>query len=398
MGRVENKTGAPVRGDDFFDREREIEQIFENLGTDSLLLLAPRRVGKTSLMMRLRQIADTNGYHAAFFSAQELPSELAFVEKLYSSVSEVEDGKMVLQALKKQLSGIVGRLKKLEIGKDKVAFELSDPQGDEWVHLGSKLIRALGKQDRPWLLMVDELPVFVLKLLAEGNGLARAKNFLYWMRGLRTGEVSSDQLRWLIAGSIGLDAVTRRLNLGDTISDLAPFEDFGPFSPEVADQLLGGLSVTYSITIPGEVKEHIRGRIGWLIPFYLQLIFQEIRSLCPRSGIVSVEQVDDAYEILLTRRNRFDWWEQRLNDELGKPDNSHALEILNAISQNPNGESGSNLKQLMSRRIQNPDERDAKLRYLLEVLRSDGYLVRDEGRYRFRSPLLRDYWTRKEDV
>ena len=71
--------------------------------------------------------------------------------------------------------------------------------------------------------MIDELPVFVLKLLAEDETAARAKNFLYWMRGLRTGEVSSDQIRWLIAGSIGLDTVTRRLNLADTINDLAPF-------------------------------------------------------------------------------------------------------------------------------------------------------------------------------
>jgi hypothetical protein len=98
------------------------------------------------------------------------------------------------------------------------------------------------------------------------------------------------------------------------------------------------------------------------------------------------------------RRNRFDWWEQRLNDELGKPDNAHALEILNAVSRNPDGESSNNLKQLMSRHIHDQEKRDASLRYLLEVLQSDGYLVRDEGRYRFRSPLLRDYWNRKEDI
>ena len=56
MGNVENRTGAPVRGGNFFDRERETEQVFESLGADSLLLLAPRRVGKTSLMMHLQQM------------------------------------------------------------------------------------------------------------------------------------------------------------------------------------------------------------------------------------------------------------------------------------------------------------------------------------------------------
>ena len=179
---MKNTTGAPVRGDDFFDRERETEQVFEGLDSDSLLLLAPRRVGKTSLMMHLREVGHTKGYHTAFFSAQELLSEMAFVEKLYSAVNEVEDGKVVLHSLKQKLSGVIGRLKKLEIGATKVAFELSDPQGDEWAHLGNELIRALGEQAHPWLLTVDELPVFVLRLLAEEGGAAPAESFLYWMR------------------------------------------------------------------------------------------------------------------------------------------------------------------------------------------------------------------------
>jgi hypothetical protein len=40
-------------------------------------------------------------------------------------------------------------------------------------------------------------------------------------------------------------------------------------------------------------------------------------------------------------------------------------------------------------------ERDDKLRYLLDVLVNDGYLVDTGGRHIFRSPLLRAFWLRR---
>jgi hypothetical protein len=36
-----------------------------------------------------------------------------------------------------------------------------------------------------------------------------------------------------------------------------------------------------------------------------------------------------------------------------------------------------------------------KVRYLLDVLENDGYLVEEGKRWRFRSPLLREYWLRR---
>jgi predicted AAA+ superfamily ATPase len=49
-----NQLGRPVSGEDFFDREDKLNQIWQLLhDSNNLLLLAPRRVGKTSLMTRL---------------------------------------------------------------------------------------------------------------------------------------------------------------------------------------------------------------------------------------------------------------------------------------------------------------------------------------------------------
>jgi hypothetical protein len=53
------------------------------------------------------------------------------------------------------------------------------------------------------------------------------------------------------------------------------------------------------------------------------------------------------------------------------------------------------LKGVMDKHFQDPAQRDDKLRYLLDVLQADGYLVEAGGRFLFRSSLLRDFWLRR---
>jgi len=46
-------TGGVPRGQDYFGRESFIEQLWSRLRTDNVLLLAPRRYGKTGAMFQL---------------------------------------------------------------------------------------------------------------------------------------------------------------------------------------------------------------------------------------------------------------------------------------------------------------------------------------------------------
>jgi hypothetical protein len=53
------------------------------------------------------------------------------------------------------------------------------------------------------------------------------------------------------------------------------------------------------------------------------------------------------------------------------------------------------LSHALSSAISEPEAREEKLRYLLDILHNDGYLVEENRRWRFRSPLLREYWLRR---
>jgi len=71
------------------------------------------------------------------------------------------------------------------------------------------------------------------------------------------------------------------------------------------------------------------------------------------------------------------------------------LDLLSAVAKNPEGEPLRVLQSVLGARVQDPEQRDRQLRYLIDVLQSDGYLVLESERYRFRSALLRDFWARR---
>ncbi len=394
---VRNLLGPPVTGDDFFDRESDLRRLWERLAGHNVLLLAPRRVGKTSLMFKLRQEAEAHGFEAAYLSVADVGSEFAFVKKLYSAVNDLAAADSVFKKLANGRFGqFFRRIKTVKLGK--FVIEFSDAAEKEWHLLGKEIASVLDSDDRRWLLLIDELPVYVLSLLRQDPTGRRAGGFLNWFRALRQETDAQGHLRWLLAGSIGLDTVTSRLNLGATINDL-DLRPLGPFAPETADRLLGQLARTYRLSVSPEVRQEILRRIGWPIPFYLQLVFSELREHCEDLGHrePTTDTVAEVIESLLSpaKKGYFDYWRQRLELELGRPDSVPAIALLNAAAADEKGATQATLGQILARQIRDPQERQQKLRYLLDVLQSDGYLVSKTGRYAFRSPLLREYWLRR---
>lgn len=395
---VNNIVGSTVQDEDFFDRKRELARLSERLEVDNVLLLAPRRVGKTSLMYRLRDDARRRGDLAIYLSVSDVTTEFALIQKLYEAAQTLAPAKKAIIGIGKgPLGRFVKRIKRL--GFMSASIELIDDAQDQWAELGNALARVLNQLEKRCLLLIDELPVFVLALLRQDPTAGRARTFLNWFRQLRIDPLTSKRIRWLIAGSIGLDTVTQRMHLSDTINDLYLFNDLGAFSDDVADAFLDELGKSYHIPLSRPVKRHIRSRIGWLIPYHLQIFFAALRDHCgDRDSKPGLAAVDRAYETLLSpgKKAYFDYWSQRLAEELGPPDDLQALDLLNAVARNPDGEAQEILRSILRRHIPKDDERrDQHLRYLLDALTSDGYLVLDSGRYQFRSFLLRDFWLRR---
>lgn len=59
---ITNKVGPPVTGDDFYGRTEELSRAIKYLDTNhSLVLSAPRRIGKTSFAKRLLEENNPRG-------------------------------------------------------------------------------------------------------------------------------------------------------------------------------------------------------------------------------------------------------------------------------------------------------------------------------------------------
>ena len=406
MHHLRNQTGQPVYGEDFFNREREIEEIWDLIENErsNLLILAPRRVGKTSVMHRLEDQAEDRQILAVYATVSKVSTEAGFIQGLFEALVGHTKIQTRRQQLEKDLTRANSRLKKVSIGASGMSFELqkaTDESGEDWRTLFERSLILLTAGNERLLLLVDEIAVFVLSLLGpnpDDTDIERVRSFMLWLRAMREDRRFKDNVSWIMAGSIGLDSVVDRLRLGGTIGDMHLYRRLGPFDRDSADGLLHSLGLSYELPLSEPVRQRCLDKLGWHLPYYIQLIFHEIRNLCQdRACEPSAEIADAAYDALLqpSGKKNFDYWRQRLRLELGKLDASHADCLLETVAR-AGFVTADTFRARLEKCIADPDEREEKLRYLLDVLQVDGYLVRsDDGRYQFLSPLLRDFWLRR---
>ena len=309
--------GMWVQGEDFYGRAAELDALFAILARDSASLLAPRRVGKTSLMHRAARDASARGWKAVFVDVQGASDEMGFLARLIAALHDAGH-----PAERDWGRWLEGRVKALQTGTERVSVTLPSAGGASlgsvelalravppgtWRDLAQAVASRLIGHAQPTVILVDELPILMLKLLEAPDGKRRAADLLDWHRELRLAS-NAAHLRWVLGGSIGIETVASKHNLTSRFNDLAPL-DLGPFTDDEAHGFLVHLAfrLGQGASFPPDVREYLIERVG-----------------------------------------------QEQREEVGA--------------------------------------------FLLDVLVSDGYLVQQGRRFRFRSPLLRQYWLRRFGV
>ncbi len=390
---MKNKAGPPVRREDFLEREEETQELWHRAMRGHVLMLAPRRVGKTSLLRHMED-SPRDGWSCLFLSAESLDSESQFVARLLETASTAHpDGAWKERsslAFKKFLKG-VGQAK-----AGPVDIDIGQALLTEWRDIGATALRVMQELRGNTLILVDEFPVFVRNLLGSDDnpeGKRRAKLFLDWFREIRNAQGNgAGRVHFILTGSVGLDMVVRKVGLSGTINDLSTFS-LGPLTPEQAWKLLQCLSEGEDLLLPEAVQTRMLEHIDWPIPFYLQLLFREVLSRVKfRRKVLDESLVDEVYESLLGPEmvKHFDHWKERLDDSLLSPqvrDLRRAL--LEGACKDRRGLSRSSIVQIWKKVA--PDE-DAD--EVLLGLNHDGYLTRKGNRWLFTSSLLRDWWRR----
>ena len=383
---ISNKIGPPVEGEDFFGREKEIRKANKLLDSNhSLLLSAPRRIGKSSLAKRLIGEKQQQGWKCVYIDLEETTTEEGFLRLVIESFKKNGIWKQLTEGMSKGVATLLDRIEKVTIGG---VVDLNIGKREEQEDL-YKNLKELIKHDEDTFIVVDELTLFLGILNKSENGAEKVAFILNWLRSLR--QVSKTNVRWLFCGSVGLRNFTSAMNLGYTINDLMEF-GLGELSREEAEGLLSGLCKSEDMEMGEELINYTLDKLHWNIPYFIQVIFSKLAE--EYEDEVTKESIDIAYNKLCSE-NYLSTWSERLSEyrEFEVP----ARQILKSLSTQPAGmERDAMLNILMTGQdASKVEEIDYLLSKVLEMLENDGYILKMDSIRAFRSPLLRDYWFNK---
>ena len=402
MKKLKRAVGNFVTGDKFWDREEDII-LFTELLDDSahILMAAPRRIGKTSLMREIA-IRIQDKYYCLHVDLQKAESPADAIAELSKSTHPHKDlWEKTRDIFGNILDGIRDNIENLSIEDLTVTLRSGLTSGD-WLNKGDQLFSILANRDKPVVIFFDEFPILINRLL-KGREFRitpeRRKDTDAFMSWIRDNSIRhKGGIRIVITGSIGIEPALRQADLSATLNTFTPFELL-PWTSETAKGCIEALSNEYEITFVPEAVSRIIEKLGYLIPHHVQLFFDNIYMDWKRQGydVVTSDHVERVYDkqmLGIKGHAELSHMEERLKMALGLDIYPVALEILTetAVKGYLGSKSAISICQAVEDDDRNPN---SLLRAILEILQHDGYLEQKGDRFVFISHLLKEWWERR---
>ncbi len=376
--------GPPVSGDDFFGRKDIIDKLIKLLSRGiSILLSGPRRVGKTSLALRLLKLLKKENWHCIYITVEGVHDVPSFVNRI------VEGMKKEQTYWKKASDGFGKFFKDLNIDINLGPIKLSKKSDGIPETL---LLEALGKSIQMLkenvFIVIDELPIFLRSLEKNTDSNISPAQVLECLRAMRQASITEENYKviWMFSGSISLEHFASSRQLSYSISDIQSIK-LSAFSEEDASQYIDYLSEKYQLTFETGVKDYILEKIQWHIPFYINILIDVLLDI-KKDGAIAISIIDEAYSHGIDKyKKEFDYQTQRLVKD---HDNAELyINILKQIAKHGFVPIDNIKAYLTSTEWKNTTE-DGLLN-ILDLLEHDGYIIHASDGYTFRSPFLRDY-------
>ena len=405
---MDNIAGPPVEGDNFFGREAAVAGLWRDLQHHDILLLGPRRIGKTSAARATMKVAQAAGWRALEVNVASCLDERAFVDKLTREVADEarsRSGKL-FDAVKSGVSALLNRVKGIRLPGD-AGVDLGAPTTEDWTLVASDTLRLLAHGGARWLIYIDELPILLLALIRNDStsGVQRVRRFLDWFRNDVRALTECKEVRWLVTGSVGLDTLVQRHRMADTVNTLK-HEGLRPFDHQTAREMLRRLAKRYDVVLTEADGQRIVDEIHWPQPYYLQRTFNNLLELIGAKGGLATPHVDAALARLIDEDedNDFHHWEARLVDQLESADAAHAVALLSLAADERHGARPEHLVDRLAERMSgaSAEEHRRKFVELRDILIRDACWWSDtstgEKRYRFQLEPLRLWWVRRNSL
>ncbi len=382
--------GSVATGAYYYPRTAIVNEIWQELDKGSYILIAaPRRVGKTSIMRDLERNPRA-GYIVKFESIQAVQSEAEFYETLY---------RLVLSCLEKSLKakkGILNYFKKKQISEIDIKGKIKiEDRAFNYLNEINLIFRELDEHAETIVLLLDELPE-VLHSLNKSGKAEEAKAILKQLRTWR--QSNFKKLQFVLAGSIGIHYVVKTIE-GRT-SDLNDLKKINcePLTKAEAMAYIDWASASASIAYDDSMKTYFLQKIQhFYTPYFINLMLAEIDALGRKDDNtkVTTQVIDQAFNKVVKNNEHFADWKNRLSDYLPKSEYEFVNEILIHLAH----QDFISIQSIYDKAVRH--EKMLDYMELVGDLEQDGYIVEvGEGarQYTFISPFLKAFWLRNNPV
>ena len=385
--------GKPARGEKFFQRPEIRAKLKEAiLDGSNILISAPRRVGKTSILLDLYD-NPIDDYIIVYVDTEALDNEEDFFRRLLEELFDLdllEKYNHINRKTLEKLSDFANRIKKVNIPVVG-GLELAD-QKEETSY--DKLVQFLSTtklDENRILILVDEFPV-TIENIHRTQGIDATKKFLQLNRTIRLNPKFNEKIQFIYTGSIGLVNVLRRFGVTEDINDLYEFF-IDQLTQEDGVKFLDTILKEYGIRLSEKVLAYTIATIEWRIPFYIQSFAREIRNLheVEKEKVLDESFIDQGLENVIDNVNIYlDHYRSRLKRTFTEDQLKFVFKVLNEISNKDNIDP-SHLPEIAAEFNVLKD-----YEYIISTLEYDGYInnQNEDSLYRFNSPIMKLWWTK----
>jgi hypothetical protein len=269
----------------------------------------------------------------------------------------------------------------------------------DWKEKGDQLFSILAKVEKPVVLFIDEIPIFVHRLL-KGQDYqmtperkAQTDEFMTWLR--KNSQQHQGRVRIVLSGSIGFEPILRQAGLSASINNFQSFS-LEPWPDSTAIACIHALALNRRLALLEGVPERMVEKLGCCIPHHVQMFFDFLYSDCRLRSqeTCSVEDVDRVYQqsMLSTKGHvELTHYEERLKRVLGEELLPLTLDLVTEAAVMGSLTPSAIQALLASQNFPVLSSADA-LKEILAILEHDGYLKKKGADYVFVSNLLKDWW------
>ena len=389
---LRNIVGNPVTGSDLFGREKELGWIWERLELgEHVHLLAPRRVGKTSLMMELQRDPQPN-WHVIYVDAMNALGPAGLFANIVKELAQSPAYQTWFEAMpfRAALSKVRQHFRRTNGDLHVSKSGMSTAMGVDWLVTMEQLRQRLKNppnESAKLLLILDELPFLLTKMLKMRRGQKHVELMLANLRSWRQDPSLRQKVHMLFDGSVDLRSVLRRPGLSWLANDMAPIR-IDSWGYQTAIRFLQRLGTDCGFVLQHDHIELMLELLGDPEPYHIQLFFRELfaASRGTASGVTK-ELVRNCFEVLLSEpknsviREHYTW---RLRSALDT-ESYEAVQAILRLACNRDGTSIQDIQDFAG-------ERASLFRKAVNDLEMEGYIVRNEDRIVFQSNLLRSCW------